>query len=140
SKATGGITIALGVIWSAAIYLLARRSHGKWRVFDLEFARRLQATGRWNIFRAPVINRRFAPVIAAQIARDLQLTVRAFSSAVYVVLGISALWIIAMIVVLTTGLLPPPAVGTGWLDATWLPTALAIKAVCALVAVSLAAL
>lgn len=125
---------------AAMIYVLLRRAHERWRILDLEFARRLQARGRFNVFSARIIDRRLGPVAGAQIARDLQLTLRAFSSAVYVVVGIAVLWIIVMLAAFAARLLPAAAAGGGWLDATWLPPVLAIKAACVLAVASLAGL
>lgn len=114
--------------------------HQRWRAFDIEYVKRLQSTSRWKLFRAQTLARRFPPVVAAQLARDLQLTVRAFSSAVYVVAGIAALVIVGLIVAFTTNLLPVGNPSGGILDATWLPQVLAIKSACVVVTVVLAAL
>jgi hypothetical protein len=130
----------IGAAWAGALYLITYHSHERWRASDTEYARRLQLHGRWKLFSARTFRQSFGPVVAAQLGRDLQLTLRAFSSAVYVVTGLSALWACGLIVVLTTGLLPPPVADYDYLDATWLPAVLAIKVACVAVSVSLAAL
>src|SRR5205085_3670687 len=85
------------------------------------------------------LRRRLGYAPAAQLARDLQLTLRAFSSAVYVVGGLAALLLAGLIAALVTGLLPQGAAG-GWLDLTWTPQALAIKSGCAVMVALLTAL
>ncbi len=127
-------------VWSAGVYFIVHRVHERWRASDIEYAKRLQSASRWSAFGAQALKRRFPQVVAAQLARDLQLTLRAFSSAVYVVSGISALWAIAVAVALTTNLVPTEVNTSGWLDATWLPQVMAIKGACALVVATLAAL
>ncbi|HET9530215.1 MAG TPA: hypothetical protein VFQ92_07685 [Blastocatellia bacterium] len=129
-----------GLLWAALLYLIVYRSHERWRASDTEYARRLQVHGRWNIFSARTFSRRLGPLVAAELGRDLQLTLRAFSSAVYVVSGLAALWVSGLVVALTTGLLPPPPVDYSYLDGTWLPAALAIKIACAAVSITLVAL
>ena len=54
--------------------------------------------------------------------------------------GLAALWVAGLIAVLTTGALPPSPSDYSYLDATWLPAALAIKIVCAAVSATLVAL
>jgi hypothetical protein len=92
--------------------------------------------------------------VRAQLARDLQLTLRGFSSAVYTSAGLAALWLVVLAAVLTTGLLPDEgltlvgeaggavaAAGeVGWFEATWLPPVLAVKVASVLAVVSLVAL
>ncbi|MFP5261402.1 MAG: hypothetical protein ACLGJB_05800 [Blastocatellia bacterium] len=128
--------------WACGLYLLAGRSHRRWRVCDIEYARRLESPSRWNVFGAQLIRKKFSPAVAAQLARDLQLTLRAFSSAVYVVLLIMALWVVALVIVLLEDLFPFAANFSiaGWLDLSWLPQSLAIKFACVLAAASLASL
>lgn len=128
--------------WASGLYLLASRHHGRWRAADIEYAKRLESPSRWNVFGARLISRKFSPTVAAQLARDLQLTFRAFSSAVYVVLLITVLWVVALTVVLVEDLFPFAANFSiaGWLDLSWLPQSLAIKFACVLVVASLASL
>jgi hypothetical protein len=129
-------------LWAAALYLLTNRSHRAWRASDIEYVKRLESVTRFNIFGARLIRRKLAPTIAAQLARDLQLTLRAFSSAVYVVVLVTALWVAALEVVLIEDLFPFAANFSiaGWLDLSWLPQSLAIKFACVLVVSSLASL
>jgi hypothetical protein len=128
--------------WAAFLYGLTRGFHLRWRAADIEYAKRLESSGRWNVFNARLLKRKLAPPVAAQLARDLQLTLRAFSSAVYVVLLIAALWVIVMVVVVIEDMFPfaPDFSIAGWLDLTWLPQSLAIKFACVLVTTSLASL
>jgi hypothetical protein len=69
------------------------------------------------------------------------LTVRGFSSAVYVAATLALLWPLAMVAALH-GYLAPPSTYTvaSWLDATWLPHVMVIKAACVLEICALAAL
>ncbi|HVG18570.1 MAG TPA: hypothetical protein VNI02_05915, partial [Blastocatellia bacterium] len=92
--------------WASGLYLLASRFHERWRTSDIEYAKRLESSSRWNVFDLRLIKRKLAPSVAAQLARDFQLTLRAFSSAVYVVMLITVLWVIAMIIVLLQDLFP----------------------------------
>lgn len=135
--------LAVGcVVWVAGLYLLTSRSHERWRTCDIEYAKRLESPNRWNLFSAQLIQRKFAPIVAAQLTRDLQLTLRAFSSAVYVVILITALWTVALVIVLVEDMFPLAANFSisGWLDLSWSPESLAIKFACVLVSVSLASL
>jgi hypothetical protein len=135
--------LALGcAAWAAAIYWLAARSHASWRAADIEYAKRLESTSRWNVFGARMLKRKFSSTVAAQLARDLQLTLRAFSSAVYVVILVAALWVVALVIVLIEDLFPFAANFSiiGWLDLSWLPQNLATKFACVLVSASLASL
>jgi hypothetical protein len=106
--------------------------HARWRAADIEYAKRLQAGGRLSAFGAHVLSRRFERAVAVQLARDLQLTLRAFSSAVYVALFIFALLLAALLTVLVTGWLPAVAREPGWFEATWLPAVMAAKIACVL--------
>ncbi|HEX8088845.1 MAG TPA: hypothetical protein VF762_08340 [Blastocatellia bacterium] len=128
--------------WGWGLYLLASLSHGRWRASDIEYAKRLESPNLWNVFGARLIRRKFSPTVAAQLARDLQLTLRAFSSAVYVVLLITALWVVVLAIVLVEDLFPFAANFSiaGWLDLSWLPQSLAIKFACVLVVASSASL
>ena len=127
-------------LWSLALYFIIHRLHERWRASDIEYAKRLESSSRWSIFSAQALRRRFAPIVAAQLARDLQLTLRAFSSAVYVVIGIASLWVVALIAALTTNLFPPAGQNVEWYDLTWLPQVMAIKSACVLVVATVAAL
>lgn len=133
-------------VWCAGLYALMRYLHASWRASDIEYAKRLQAGSRRSLFRTAVVKRFGSPSVAAQIARDLQLTLRAFSSAVYVALIIASLWVALLVVSLTTGLIPlnltlPPAEGGGgWLDATLLAPVVCAKAICVFTVMSLSAI
>ncbi|MEK6284848.1 MAG: hypothetical protein AABO57_03835 [Acidobacteriota bacterium] len=131
---------AASFVWILTVYYLAHRLNERWRGPDIEYARRLQPSNRSTIPIADSICRRLSPSVAAQLARDLQLTARAFSSAVYVVFAVTALCTLALIAALTTDFLPPAIRETAWLDATWLPPVVAIKIACVLTVVTLAAL
>jgi hypothetical protein len=123
-----------------ALYFVIRRQHDRWRAADMEYARRLQSSTHLRLISAERLRRRLGYAVAAQLARDLQLTLRAFSSAVYVVAGMATLLLVGAITALVTNLLPPAAVNGGWLDLTWTPQALAIKCACALMVATLVAL
>lgn len=131
---------AISLVWIIIVYYLIRRLNDRWRGPDIEYAKRLQSSNRSTIPIADVLKRRLPRAIAAQLKRDLQLTARAFSSAVYVVFAVAVLCTLALIAALTTGLLPPAVRPAAWLDATWLPRVIAIKVACVLTVVSLAAL
>jgi hypothetical protein len=126
--------------WSLALYVMIRRLHRRWRSPDIEYAKRLHASGRWNLFKLSAFKRRFGPSVAAQLLRDLQLTLRVFSSAVYVVLAIALLLHAALFAILRTELLPPPYEIRGWFDQTWQPWAMATKLACVVVVAALGAL
>lgn len=132
------LMIAAAMI-AVALYAVIRFQHGRWRAADMEYARRLQSSSRLRLFSAERLRRRLGDTVAAQLARDLQLTLRAFSSAVYVVGGLAALLLAGLIAVLLTGLLPRGAAG-GWLDLTWTPQVLALKSGCAVMVAMFTAL
>ncbi len=129
-----------GAAWAAVLYLLVYTLHARWRFSDIEYARRLQSTGRLNLFKLRAFRQKLGPIVGAQLARDLQLTVRGFSSAVYVVIAMALLALAAQVAVLTTGLLPPANENAGWFEATWLPTVLTTKLGVVAITVSLSAL
>ncbi len=128
------------ILFIIALYLITHRSHSRWRASDMEYARRLESPNRLSVAVARAIERRFAPKTAAQVARDLQLTLRAFSSAVYVVAAVFALWVVALVVALTTNALPPIDVREGFLETTWRVEAMAIKFACVFAIASIGAL
>jgi hypothetical protein len=129
-----------GIISIIALYLLLYFQHERWRAGDIEYARRLQLSGRLNVFKLGVLKKRFGVIVAAQLARDLQLTLRAFSSAVYVVAAIALLTLVILVIAITQGLLPPAPAISGWFDKTWLPEVMAAKIACAIITATLAAL
>lgn len=128
------------VVWIVLLYALANRLHQRWRSSDLEYAKRLQTPNRSTDLITRAIRRRLPRIVAAQLARDVQLTLRAFSSAVYVVFAVAAIWTLAMAVALATDFLPAIPPSSRWLDATWLPQVMAVKLACVLAVVSLGSL
>ena len=131
---------ALSIASSAMLYIVIRLSHKRWRVTDVEYANRLQRGGSMGAFLIRALTGRFRSLVQAQVARDLQLTLRGFSSAVYLAVAFAGLWPAALIALLSGDLLPVATMGTGWLDATWLPVVMSIKIACLLAIVSMAAL
>jgi hypothetical protein len=143
----GGLALTgAGVLLAAGLYVSVVKSHAAWRVPDIEYARRLDRVSRRSVFNISLLGRRFNPVAASQLARDLQLTLRAFSSAVYVIAAVTALCLVVLLVALATDLIPPPVGeldwgdGTSWLIAMRLPQTSAIKIASAITTTSLAAL
>lgn len=141
-----------GGLCGVALYALTRRLHARWRAADIEYAKRLQAGGGDFDSRAvrAVAERVRRRPVAALLARDLKLTLRAFSSAVYVAALLAALWVALLAVMLSTDWVPasymlPPgggeASGLGaWFELTWLAPAVAAKVACVLAALSLVSL
>jgi hypothetical protein len=141
-----------GALLTVELFVLVRVLHGRWRASDIEFAKRLGSKDRAGSFGERVARRlEGSSAVRAQLARDLQLTLRGFSSAVYTAAGLAALWLFVLAAVLTTGLLPEggllfggsssSAAGeVGWFEATWLPPVLAVKVACVLAVASLASL
>ena len=129
----------LSSAWILAVYFLVYRLNSGWRSSDLEYARRLQPAGRSTI-GIDVLERRLTPVVAAQLARDMRLTLRAFSSAVYVVFIVAALVTASLVTVLATDALPPVVSRPAWLDTTWLPAVVLIKVGCVIAVVTLSSL
>jgi len=128
------------VIWIFLVYAVVHKLNARWRRSDLEYARRLQSATRSTFRIELALERRLAPVVAAQFARDVRLTIRAFSSAVYVVFAIAALCCAALIAALTTDWLPVVLHKTAWLDVTWLPQIITLKVACVFALVSLTSL
>ncbi len=126
----------LSCVWIVALYLLTRGLHKHWRSSDIEYAKRIEAGGRLKVFHSSLLLKYFKRDVAVQLARDIQLTLRAFSSAVYVSLFIALLLITVLVTVLTTDWLPPASLATGLLEATWLPEVIATKVVCVLATTS----
>lgn len=133
----------------AALYLLVRGAHERWRVLDIEHARRLQTVNRRGVLRAgfveSLLQRKLDRGVRAQLTRDLRLTLRTFSSAVYVAAGTAALWLVVLFTLVVTRLLPSAEsslldAGSDWFSNTWLPSVMATKIACVLAVASLAAL
>jgi hypothetical protein len=125
---------------SIASFFVLQKLHDRWRSSDLEHARRIESAKSFRLLQASFFRRRFKATVAAQLARDFQLTLRGFSSAVYVVAFLVPLLLAALVAVLTTNLLPPIENHLGWLDTMQLPQVSAAKIACSLIAASLASL
>ena len=126
--------------WILVVYFLVYVLAARWRRSDLEYARRLQTATRSTFRLERALERRLEPVVAAQFARDVRLTIRAFSSAVYVVFAVAGLCCAALIAALTTDWVPRVLHETAWLDASWLPQIIAIKVANIFALVALASL
>ena len=127
-------------VWTVVLYLIARISHARWRAADIEYAKRLQSTEHWSLFGARFLRRRLDATVVAQLARDLQLTLRVFSSAVYVAATMCALSILVLLTILLTGALSPTPAPEGWFDTTHLPAVMAVKLTVIAASASLASL
>lgn len=136
----GPVLTAGCLVWISFVYWVVYFLAIRWRRSDLEYARRLETVTRSTFRIERAFERRLAPVVAAQFARDVRLTIRAFSSAVYVVFAVAGLCCVALLAALTTEWLPPVFQQTAWLDATWFPQIVAIKVACVLAIVSLVSL
>lgn len=134
------VLFACASLLTAVLTALAFALHKRWRAGDSEFAKRLSARDRWGGFGERVARRasRGAGQVEAQLARDLQLTLRGFSSAAYVAGGVAALTILLLVVLLMKASLPAGEAGEEWWRATLLPGVLAVKFACVIAAVSLA--
>ena len=138
------IIYAGGGLLAGLIYLLARVSHERWRARDIDYAQRLRQGSHLKLAMIGIFRRWMTESVMAMLARDLRLTLRTFSSAVYVAGGLCLLFLLMLLVLLTANLLPSGAefigglMAFGWASATWLPAVIAIKLCCLLAAVSLA--
>jgi hypothetical protein len=128
------------IIWILILYSVVYLLNTRWRSSDLEYARRLESTTRPIVRIEHALRRRLPQVVLAQLARDVRLTLRAFSSAVYVVFAVATLCAVALLAALASDWLPPVLHQTAWLDATWVPQVVAIKIACVLAVVSVASL
>lgn len=122
-----------GAAWAAVSYVVTRELHRRWRGYDLEFAQRLQAGGSRSLPRLQFLHKRLSSEARAQLARDLQLTLRGFSSAVYVVLIVAAVGLAATFALLNGELFSKPSSSIAFLDATWLPPVIVTKVATVLV-------
>ncbi|MBV9927678.1 MAG: hypothetical protein JOZ96_21850 [Acidobacteria bacterium] len=126
---------------AAAQGVVAFALHARWRAADAEFAKRLGARERWGAglerFAKRVCGGRGE--LAAQLARDLRLVLRGFSSAVYAAAGVSALLVMLLVALLPGGVLAEGA-AEGFGSMTWLPKVLALKFACVLATAALSAL
>ncbi|HEY7543520.1 MAG TPA: hypothetical protein VID27_01485, partial [Blastocatellia bacterium] len=131
-QAASWLTAASAVL-IILLYLLLASLHSHWRASDLEYARRLKLAGRWSLLSLASFRKRLGVIVASQLARDLQLTLRAFSSAVYVIAGLALLIAALLAVALVEGWLPADGEVKALLDATWLPSVMAVKIACVIV-------
>jgi hypothetical protein len=140
------LAYAVASLLTAALYWLTRRFHERWRATDIDYAQRLGMTGRGGGRISALTGRFMPPGVASMLARDLRLTLRLFSSAVYAAAGVCVALALLLLFVLTGRVLPqhgalmPGMEGAGWLSATWLPAVVSIKLACALGMVAAAAL
>ncbi|MFY9558582.1 MAG: hypothetical protein WAV20_00910 [Blastocatellia bacterium] len=132
--------IGFGAAWIVLLTYIAYHLHGRWRRADIEYAKRLQTSNRSTGFIVRAVRRLRSRSVAAQLARDLRLTLRAFSSAVYVVAVVAVVCITGLSATLATDFLPSVPNPSGFLDATWLPQVMAVKIASVLAVVSLASL
>jgi hypothetical protein len=130
-----------GGVLAAALYVFSLVLHRRWRGADIEYAKRVRARGGKGLDVERLLRRLSATEsVRAQLARDLRLTWRGFSSAVYAAAGVAVLWLSVLAALLLSGLLPAGGEPPSWLDATWLPPVLAVKFACVLAASTMAAL
>lgn len=136
-----GVAVACGALATAVLAGLAFVLHARWRAGDAEFAKRLGAREKWGDSVEWLARRacKGRGELASQLARDLRLTLRGFSSAVYAAAGVGVL-VVALLVALLLGGAIPEGEAEGWGSATWLPRVLAVKFACVLAAASLASL
>jgi hypothetical protein len=142
----GGLTLlsrtslfVCGVLTAVAQAAVAFALHARWRAADSEFAKRLGARERWGGVVERFARRvcRGQETLAAQLARDLRLVLRGFSSAVYAAAGVGAL-LIVLLVALLLGDVLAEGEAEGFGSMTWLPSVLAVKFACVLAAAALA--
>lgn len=132
--------LACGALVSAALAATAFALHARWRASDAESAKRLAARERWGGFVEALARRvsRGRGAVASQLARDLRLVLRAFSSAVYAAWGVSALVLLLLFALLAGGVVPGGE-AAGFASATWLPRVVAVKFACVLASAASAA-
>lgn len=144
----GGLTLSgrttlfvCGVLTAVALAAVAFAAHARWRAEDSEFAKRLGARERWGAFVERFAERACGGngALAAQLARDLRLVLRGFSSAVYAAAGVGALLIVLLIALLLGDVLAEGE-AEGFGSMTWLPGVLAVKFACVLASAALSAL
>ena len=126
-----------GIAWTIILYLLTRMAHGRWRRGDVEFAQRIQPAARWSL-STNTATARLGPTASALLVRDLQLTLRGFSSAVYVAVGLATLCMLALIALLQSHVIAPDQDAGS--VAAWLPELMAVKVACVLATASQSAL
>jgi len=133
------LVLVTGAALAGVLYVASRMLHREWRWRDIEYARRLGADAK-RVTIPRLLVARLSSACAAQVARDLRLTVRGFSSALFVVVGLAILWPAALVVALKTLPLATAQQLPSWLDATWLPQVVAIKVACVIETCTIAAL
>jgi hypothetical protein len=141
-KFEGRVLTHVGAALVALITVsLAFALHERWRASDSEFAKRLGARDQLGSLGERAAARACGGkgAVASQLARDLQLTLRGFSSAVYVAASVAALALLLLVALLAGGVVPKGE-AEGFLSATWLPGALAVKFACVLACVAVASL
>jgi len=116
-----GFVLAIGLF----IYLQLR--HRRYRSEDIEYARRLWQNSKFSFFNIRRMWKRFDPAVVSLLSRDLQLTLRVFSSAIYMAIAVVVLCAAILATLLWTNVLPVPVEPRPWLDLTWLPAAMATK-------------
>ncbi|HEX8147163.1 MAG TPA: hypothetical protein VF591_08295 [Pyrinomonadaceae bacterium] len=130
-----------GALTAAAQAAVAFAVHARWRAGDAEFAQRLGARERWGGSIERFARRACggSEVLAAQVARDLRLVSRGFSSAVYAAAGVGLLLIVLLVALLLGDVLAEGR-AEGFGSTTWLPKVLAVKFACVLASAALSAL
>jgi hypothetical protein len=133
--------LVCGALTAVAQAAVAFVVHARWRAADAEFATRLGARQRWGELIEGFAKRacRGHEALAAQLARDLRLVLRGFSSAVYAAAGVGAL-LVVLLVALLLGDVLAEGEAESFGSLTWLPTVLAVKFVCVLATAALSAL
>jgi hypothetical protein len=122
------------------LYILTRYCHNLWREHDIEYARRLQPRERYSLSGINFVEKRLGSVVAAQLFRDLQLTLRAFSFTVYIAVALLLIWLIVMMMALIGDLLPIAEPAATWFKTTWYPPIMAVKVSSVLMIVSISIL
>jgi hypothetical protein len=132
---------ASGALTAVVQAALAFAVHARWRAADAEFAQRLGARARWGAFVERLARRACGnhEALAAQLARDLRLVLRGFSSAVYAAAGVGALLIVMLVALLLSDVLAEGE-AEGFGSTTWLPKVLAVKFACVLATAALSTL
>jgi hypothetical protein len=138
---SGTSLFVCGALTAIAQAALAFVLHARWRAADAEFAQRLGARERWGAVVESFAKRvcRGHEALAAQLARDLRLVLRGFSSAVYAAAGVGALLIMLLVAVLLGDVLAEGE-AEGFGSTTLLPSVLAVKFACVLATAALSTL
>lgn len=143
---TAAIIYAVGGGLALAVYLLTRFSHESWRGADMDYAQRLGQRARPELNFTALLTGRLPGPSRSLLSRDLSLTTRVFSSAVYVAAGISLFILLLLLTLLLSGSLPSVEVTLGglkdfgWMSATWFPASLATKTATLLVVTCLSSI